>query len=192
MAVVVVLPCVPATAMPVLVFHELAQEVCPPENGDARRQRRLHLDVAVRDRRGAHNPVGSAGRSQRHGGREDCTPAACKSAANGLMVISEPVTVYPLSLSMRAMADSPLPPIPMKCTCSSSFNSFLLWQLSNSQLLNYPTMLLYVDHDHKDETQDDGKVDARFAQELRRHVRHQVWTAACGLRRGAARCSGRR
>jgi hypothetical protein len=42
-----------------LVCHQLTEEICPLINGDSHSLRRLDLRVVFRDRRRAHNPIGT-------------------------------------------------------------------------------------------------------------------------------------
>src|SRR5687768_17817774 len=88
-------------------------------------------------------------------------PALRTSSAKEVSVRSEPLTVYPLSNRRRAMAERPLPPMPMKWTC-------VIWFFV-SQFLR-----LDVHHKHKYKCNDDGKVDTGFTQQLRRHVEHHL------------------
>ena len=60
MEVVVVLPCVPATANGTrVIIHQLSQKLCPAEHGDARRLRRLPLRVVRMDRRSINHKAGA-------------------------------------------------------------------------------------------------------------------------------------
>src|SRR4051794_6025911 len=116
-AVVVDLPCVPATATP-----SRSCMICPsssayfttrkPYRQAARYSALVSLIAAVRTTRSV-----SAERSSPCCPREIRAPRRPSSVVCSLGVGSEPETTAPQSIRMRASPFIPDPPIPIKCTC---------------------------------------------------------------------------
>lgn len=71
------------------------------------------------------------------------------------------------------MAESPLPPMPMKWMCVMfPYLESVGLPTGRSKLLH--SRVLDINHNHEHKREDDRKVNARLAKQCRRHVEHHL------------------